>query len=247
MEIESDDVSSGSQGERKGIKPFPLNEKEYDAGKLAALLRLCKGDRTTTDFSKNTGVSITYLTKLLNGNSPSRPSKKYLRRIAYPEFGKAQGNVSYFDLLRAAGYSDDENEKIPAKSNIAVPDFAKRRSFPIAFMIDNLTAAGEIGSGFNIQNYDHDGWFIIDSMNSKILCVPAIYDGAENVDRKQRIALNFMVAATTQTDLDKYYILTNQRNFAEEIKTVLPKLPGIDLCVIETLDYQQISERKLVY
>ena len=60
-------------------------------------------------------------------------------------------------------------------------------------------------------------------------------------------AVNFMVAVTTQKNLDKYYILTNQGNFSDEIKTVLPKLPGIDIFILETFDYQKISGRKLVY
>lgn len=47
-------------------------------------------------------------------------------------------------------------------------------------------------------------------------------------------------------NLDKYYILTNQRKLVDDIKKVLPKLPGIDLYVILTDDYHTISERKLV-
>ena len=223
--------------------------REYDAAKLAELLRRCRGARTTTDFAKETGVSITYLTKLLNGNSPSRPSKKYLRRISYPKYGTNCCDVSYEALLIAAGYSDDEIDTavVLKQTNINLPTEAKRKSFSISFMIDNLFASGEINNGFEIHNSDDDGWFTINTMKSKILCVPALYDGTETIDKEQRIANEFMVATLTQKKLDKYYILTNQRNLVDDIKKVLPKLPGIDLCILITNDYHTISDRELVY
>lgn len=250
MEIKNTiDVHPESNALTKNPNDCSTN-KEYDATKLAELLRKCRGTRTTTEFSKETGVSITYLTKLLNGNSPSRPSKKYLRRISYPKYGQNNScDVSYEALLRAAGYSDEEIDTavVLKQSSIELPIEAKRKSFPISFMIDNLFASGEINNGFEIFNSDDDGWFTINTMESKILCVPALYDGAELIDKEQRIANDFMIAVLTQKNLDKYYILTNQRNLVDDIKKVLPKLPGIDLYILITNDYHTISERELVY
>ena len=225
-----------------------LKNREYDALELANLLKKFKGEKTTTDFSKETGVSITYLTKLLNGNSPSRPSKKYLRRIAFPEFGNRSSDVSYEDLLKAAGYSDVEIDTavLLKDSGIRLPAEAKRKSFPISFMIDNLLESGEISCGFDIHNAENNGWFVINTAQSKILCVSALYDCTEIEDKEQKTAHDFMVATLTQENLDKYYILTNQRKLVDDIKKVLPKLPGIDLYVILTDDYHTISERKLV-
>lgn len=245
--INTENAHSGSPAPEKVMKKNS-NNGEYDAAELANLLKLCKGNRSTTDFSKETGVSITYLTKLMNGNSPSRPSKKYLKRIAYPESGNCSSEVSYEQLLKAAGYSEFEISQAALKEEpeMNLPAEAKRKSFPISFMIDNLNSIGESDIGFDIHNADNNGWFVISTDKSSILCVPAIYDDTEIKEKELQIAHDFMVATLTQQDLDSYYILTNQKNLVDDIKKVLPKLPGIDLYILLTNDYHTISDRKLV-
>lgn len=242
-------MNSVNQESLKNRKNSSINKKEYKAEKLANLARLCIGNRTLVQFSAESGLSVSFLSRLINGKLNSKPTKKSLNRIAYPSYGKAQNNVTYLQLLEAAGYhlEDEQVKKAVAEAQNSVPEYARKLSFSISFMIDNLIDSNEIGLDFNIQTYNSIGWFVISSMNLRILCVPIICEESEVFEKKQMAAVNFMVAVTTQKNLDKYYILTNQENFSDEIKTVLPKLPGIDVFILETFDYQKISGRKLVY
>jgi len=76
---------------------------ETQAANFRKLLMEAKGDRRDKDYAAAANLDVTVFSRLKNGK---RPSEEELRRLTSPE-ANPQNNVTYFDLLEAAGYSAD--------------------------------------------------------------------------------------------------------------------------------------------
>lgn len=121
----------------------------FDRTAFAVLLKKAMGDRTATQYSDETGVNRTYISKLLNEKLPSPPSPEIIKRLSekayngvtYEKFmiaaGHLRDNYSAYDLamnrnaeeekLRAmvkeTGFSYDTVKMIKDAENIATKDF----------------------------------------------------------------------------------------------------------------------------
>lgn len=69
-------MNSGNQENLKNHNNSSTNKKEYEAEKLANLARLCIGNRTLVQFSAESGLSVSFLSRLINGKLNSKPTKK---------------------------------------------------------------------------------------------------------------------------------------------------------------------------
>lgn len=69
---------------------------------LIQLLKLAQGDRSLNAFSRHANVSPGNLSRIMNGQ---KPSPEILKKLA----NKAHNNVSYEQLMIAAGYIDNDS------------------------------------------------------------------------------------------------------------------------------------------
>lgn len=83
----------------------------FDKEKLVSLIQAAlESVRTQKDFSMMSGLSLSHLSRLSNGNFDSPPNKTTLRKIA----NCAGGNVAYEELLEAAGYAVEQAQPAAA-------------------------------------------------------------------------------------------------------------------------------------
>lgn len=69
---------------------------------LQTYVREIKGTRTVREFARDTGISTATLSKYMTGNGKGDVKIETLKRIVAEE-AKPQGEVSFYDLMRAAG------------------------------------------------------------------------------------------------------------------------------------------------
>lgn len=75
---------------------------------FSLLLEEAIGDRSIAEFSRQSGVNRTYVSKLLNKNLNNPPSPEILKKLA----NSAYNNITYINLMQAAGYIClDEDDK----------------------------------------------------------------------------------------------------------------------------------------
>lgn len=81
---------------------FSKPEREFDSQAFSELVNKAIGDRTKTQFSEDTGLSLYYISRVTNGKINKAPRPNTISVIA----AVAQNGVTYAQLLKAAGYSD---------------------------------------------------------------------------------------------------------------------------------------------
>ena len=79
--------------------------KEYNKEKFISLVKRAIGDRNIKSFSKETGLSYDYVLRFLNGKFDNRPKRPTIQKIA-----SVSKNVSYNDLMDAAGYTENSSD-----------------------------------------------------------------------------------------------------------------------------------------
>ena len=79
---------------------------KYDAEEFKELVKKAIGDRTQRQFSEDTGLSIYYINRLINGKIDKAPRPNTISIIA----AVAQNGVTSTELLQSAGY--DKNDGI---------------------------------------------------------------------------------------------------------------------------------------
>lgn len=78
----------------------------FDLDKFAELLKKAIGDRTSVDYADLVDVNRTYISKLMNKKLSNPPSPDIIKRLA----SKAYHNITYQDLMIAAGYSEEQKK-----------------------------------------------------------------------------------------------------------------------------------------
>lgn len=69
------------------------------------LLMKALGDRTMTDYAKESGVNRTYISKYMNENLDNAPTPDIIKRLA----NTAYNDVTYEELMKAAGHLDNSS------------------------------------------------------------------------------------------------------------------------------------------
>lgn len=75
----------------------------FNKDKFKNLIEKAKGDRSISQYSRESDVSRTYISQSINKTLDSPPNPDILRRLA----NKAKNGVEYKDLMSAAGYLKD--------------------------------------------------------------------------------------------------------------------------------------------
>lgn len=77
----------------------------FDIAGFRELILKAKGDMTSVEFAKKSGVNRTYISKFINEKKSKPPSPDVIKRIAE----SSQERVDYLDLLKAAGYFEEKH------------------------------------------------------------------------------------------------------------------------------------------
>lgn len=85
----------------------------FDKEKFKFLLEKAVGDRNATEFSKQSGVNRTYISKFLNKKVDNPPSPEILKRLA----DAAHNNITYAELMEASGYIEKGSEQYIEANN----------------------------------------------------------------------------------------------------------------------------------
>ena len=96
----------------------------YDQQKVMELLFAAAGDRSFRQFAIDAGLSPGYLYRVKSGDYRLTPD--VIRRLTSAA-ANPQGNIGYEDLMRAAGYQDDNQERMMSWSDEVTPDAKHRR------------------------------------------------------------------------------------------------------------------------
>lgn len=100
------------------------NNGNYDQQKVMELILAAAGDRSLRQFAIDAGLSPGYLYRVKSGDYRLTPD--VIRRLTSAA-ADPQGNIGYEDLMRAAGYQDDNQERMMSWSDEVTPDAKHRR------------------------------------------------------------------------------------------------------------------------
>lgn len=119
----------------------------FDKKTFKKLLLKSMGELNATEYSKQSGVNRTYISKLLNEKMDNPPSPEILRGLA----SVAKNDVTYNDFMKAAGYIEEYSNI--TKETLKNKDFARRLPF-ILQAIDELMPETRILKTFQVLNDD---------------------------------------------------------------------------------------------
>ncbi|WP_051412184.1 helix-turn-helix domain-containing protein [Halonatronum saccharophilum] len=83
----------------------------FNASKFRSLIEQARGDRSNSEYARESNVSRTYISQAINESLEKPPSPEILKNLA----NVAQNNVTYEQLMDAAGYlaGINSNKKKP--------------------------------------------------------------------------------------------------------------------------------------
>lgn len=247
-------------------KCTPMNsacENRYDREKFARLVARLKGSRTAEMMSKDTGMSVSFLSKALSQNLPTRPSMRTLSRLSGADVNP-QAQISYSELLESCGYDASEGDgcaeieaermdetKISPK--VAAEFFATYcSSIPIARapgIITNALIAKGVGPELEIRM--KDTYFEIESKDKSFRCICVCglcdYDSVANV-MKIVIRSRLYDAIFSNKNVDNetsdkvIYVLTDNLRLFEYCKFELPALKCKSMIILYTENHVTISQ-----
>ena len=157
----------------------PAGGVDFDRPAMARLTRMALRGRNISEATKETGLSRSMISKLLNKNLKNPPTVNTLRKLNIgnpPEL--------FRQMLIACGYPLDIQDEInaflrivedtPAFADVRSDRLAWNSSHALAMVLDNLDTKG-YGSRFEID-YRADGVFAVDAGAAcpVLVCVPVI-------------------------------------------------------------------------
>lgn len=86
-----------------------VNEKK-DYSELARLTKKAMGERSLSQYSKDTGVSISHISRLINQKLNAIPSREIIEKLTKSENADPREGVTYEDLMIAAGYQQNYDQ-----------------------------------------------------------------------------------------------------------------------------------------
>lgn len=225
----------------------------FNRDSFANLLSQLRGKRGIEEMSKDTGMSVSFLTKALSRQLPTRPSKRSLMKLADPT-ANPQYQVSLRSLMEACGYTDAVEDDAPKGVDVRVPRKTSvinaislyYDSTPIACAMGMLTSAliaKGVGPQMNIQM--RGSYFEIEDAAQDFRCVgisgfcqdKAGIQAMELVI-KTRIFDALCAEEAPNAAYEKiYYILTDDREIFRFCKEQLPRIQARAMVILYTEDH----------
>lgn len=222
----------------------------FDSQKLAQLGRAVIGERSIQEFCKETSLSRSLVSRLLNGSLKAPPTIRSIYR-----FAGSDSQIAY-DMLNACGYPTDAIEhlsKMPdllrkaskSSSTPASPQLFQNHSSGLSLFLKVLSDH-QYGEQFDIA-YHIDGTFAINSVEGHTLVgIPALCSSEGEVEAVWKRSLRAFALALTRWDSPNtcYMLFTN-------VKQIYDKLTNItNLCyklaVLLTTDGQNFQSQHVI-
>lgn len=234
-----DDTNISSS--EKYIKPELFFNKE----RLAELSKLAIGGRTLKDFSKISGLSEGFLSRLTTGKLKSAPTKRSLVKLMSC---KPQNGITLNDVMNAAGYQFEGAINEQKEENI-LPENISTAAFASYITAAALEKSGQLEQDYLLRNR-RDIFIIMPKQGKDIIGIPAFCFNDSSVDDEIKdIKWRLMMALSIYQDesKDKFFvILTNQKSLYENFDK--NKIVGIDgeFYIALTEDCMNFSEQRPV-
>ena len=245
-----DNGAESSQEERHALSSEKYSQSElvYDRERLAELSKLAIGGRSLKEFSKLSGLSEGFLSRLTTGKLKSPPTKRSISKLI-SEKTNPQNGVTISELMKAAGYPFYVGEKIIENKKNEVPDIVFTAAFAPYLTALALEQSGQLEQDYLSRN-QKDIFTISPKSGKEIIGIPAFCK--ENFSLEDEIKYIqwrlIMALSICKTDLkDKFFlIVTNQRSLYENFDR--EKIPNFEceFYVALTEDYKKFSRQRPV-
>lgn len=110
----------------------------FNRDEFARLLNLAKGERSINQYALHSGISAAHISRLLRSLLDTPPNPDTIKSLAE----KAYGEVTYNELMKAAGHFENGSEDTNIDWNSKLPELSVKEERDIAVdlerMINNL-------------------------------------------------------------------------------------------------------------
>lgn len=205
---------------------------------LARLTQLAMGNRSLSEYAHQTGLSIGFLSRLLNAKSPSLPSVRSLARLTSGNAAPENG-ITYHMMLEAAGYDlepekETAEQKILAEAQMIAEEEQKRESerrygsimlgaSAMALILSKLFSLGF--QLIPIKKFRKESFFEFRNegeFGKKIVIIPGFRGNDGDAQQVMLdIVWQFSSCFRNQEDGTIYFILTDEKEVFQYLSDVL--------------------------
>lgn len=241
-----EDVAQAAESESK---------ETYVNNNLISLLKKAIGSRSIIEFTNQCGLSISFVSRLLNNNLPSRPSKRSFLKMA-PNLGNG---VTLSQLLTAAGYEEDFNFDYPKEAenetkldfSMRSPSYITAPTYAMSLLVNVLVQSKQLTMPIDISV--QPGLFEVKSkIDGKCLVgLPALCQkDADKINlMSQTLKRSFIMALDIYSEQLKnvcFVMITNQESIFEDFGSNLNAMDDIELYNVFTEDCYSFCREKQV-
>lgn len=214
-------------------------EKAFNKKLLANLGKKILNGQQVEEFCRETGLSRSFVSKLINEKLDAKPRRRSLLRMIGENCSSRNG-VTAKELLLAAGYyysePHDKNEvpvnktdcgSLPLADVISV-HYAPSPTCGLSHFLDGMINHG-YGRLFNIRYQPGMYRIILESTQQEFIVVPAFCQDSSGITAVKVSALERVVMALNfANDFSRtfYFVITNQKTIFEDLRNfrVLEKM-----------------------
>ena len=222
----------------ENISRTPALAKNEELNDLARLVDQAIGSRSKTDFAEEAGLSISFVSRLVNRTLPGIPSTRSLMKIssAHPQNGITQQM-----LFEAAGYSTEKTAIAPCP-DAKVPAFAQSPGFSLGLLLNYLTMQFPEFRALHINLMREFFEIRSDDAENIIVGIPMILAPGDGIEKVRRALTLFYMNAPlyymSEIDKCRFVVVTNRK----DVFDLCSKDTSGTVAVL-TNDYQTIAER----
>ncbi|MCD8013349.1 MAG: hypothetical protein LUG99_09265 [Lachnospiraceae bacterium] len=228
-----------------------------DLEELSRLSRLCVGSRTLVDYSKLTGLSTSFISKIVNASDNlARPTKRSLRRFTGANNEYAENGITAEQLFTAAGYEPDEtdnpepcfpraaqNSGLRAADAVASVYSSKSPVFPLEVVLKALVGKGMVPD-FTIS-FKPSSFTIKGNSEEELTVIPALCADNEKRAIVESTAMANLVTSF-RNDRILYFFLTDNQLLYEDLCSLLKPSEEKIISVLYTADDKEITDQKFI-
>lgn len=227
----------------------------FDAERLAEQVRLAIGERSLSSFAEVTGISKSYISKILNLKLPagSPPSRKMLIKMTNPQTAEPQNGVTLSDLFSSCGYNTDEldGKQSDFTWGDITGDIIFRKYTEILPMIApgilmNGLALNGMGNYMSVKVEKYYFEIRIPDNEQIYIGIPAFGDNKDAFISMYTTVLSVLLLMSDRQENIVFYVLTDHKDFYQFLADRLKVPPDMKVAILYTEDHVLIlSELKI--
>ena len=239
------------------MKQIKKSENIFDVKKLAEQVRLAIGERTLSSFAEQTGVSKSYVSKILNQKLPvsSPPSRKILIKMADSEIAAPRNGITLSDLFASCGYNTSELEEkqdkeeslwMPEISSVIKEYYSNVLPMTAVSILLNGLALNGMGNSMIVETKNNYFRISIAESEETYVGIPAFGHKKEAFVFMHATVLGILLVLSDRRENTTFYVLVDNEQFYQYLISHLKASADMKLAVLYTQDYMFIaSEQKI--